>query len=206
MVSQCREPSPSQWLFVLQTQNEVKFLYGKKKKAIRTRLGLWHKTTVTGSYRPGVRGWTESRALVNRATSFRGPPLARCWRWCSFNSHRGTKRFIILWNWTSTWGTGNPKLSSEEESLLLTNRWTDRVPNLPCSTWGCPACCWHRSERLSCQTECGPRRLPSRSDPGNRAERQTYSTSQKDSYVIPTWSYTIIVKWRKKDAWVFQIW
>lgn len=81
-------------------------------------------TQVTEPDSPVVRGCTESRALVKSAMSFRGPPSARCCRWYFFSSDKGTKRFIILWYWMSTWERRVKKnswscLSIRDEAHLL---------------------------------------------------------------------------------------
>lgn len=66
------------------------------------------------------------------------------------------------WNASSSFGTGRQPERTHQKTLLtlLKHENSDLFFGLPCSIWGCQACCWRQSGRLSYQTVCGPHTLP----------------------------------------------
>lgn len=84
----------------LSSRLKMKSNSSAKKETVFTAISLFICLFVyfflSASVIPVLRGCTESLALVKSAMSLRGPPLARCCRWCFLSSDRGRKRFIIL--------------------------------------------------------------------------------------------------------------
>lgn len=195
------EDSPLLWLCVLQTQDEVKLLCRvKKKHCVHSYTIKYSNKSIFFSFLilkiPAVRGCTESLALVNSAMSFRGPPWARCCWWYCLSSERGRNRFTVLWYWTSTWKRRRQTQPSGP-SLI---RYLSHLQLVPCSTWGCLACCSRHNARLSCQTECGPRKLPLQSIGGNTAGHQTclqllLNREERLTFMIPAIPGSLQLLW-----------